>query len=303
MHPTRLALLVFVPVLGLAIPQEASGIITRHDVPDESYVVDGDDYPALVDLFEPGDCIGTLVTSVDLLTVAHCAEDLSSGASLAVSGSNHVVESVTLHPDWDGWDNDIAVVRLQEAVQGVTPYALYRGSDEQGELLTLVGRVIHATGLEGEPGGSTDGLLRRATNVVASVDVQWLEVLFEEPGGPDAITDLEGVGAGGDSGGPAFLETSDGLVIAGLNSWGEGAPGGQVGQYGASDYSTRVSRFADWIDSETSGDSPAGDGSDEPSDGSAASCSLGSPSASPGWLALLLGLGLLRRRTGTLHAR
>ena len=47
---------------------------------------DDADFPALVDLFEPGDCIGTLIGPDYLLTVAHCAVDMSRGQALNVGG-------------------------------------------------------------------------------------------------------------------------------------------------------------------------------------------------------------------------
>ena len=61
-------------------------------------------------------------------------------------------------------------------------------------------------------------------------------------------TPLEGVGAGGDSGGPAFIQTASGLAIAGLNAWGDATPQSHLGRYDAQDYSTRVSSYLDWID-------------------------------------------------------
>jgi hypothetical protein len=272
MTRSTLLLLLACAAAGLGTIQDASAIITRHDVTDDEYVVDDSDYPALVDLFWPGDCIGTLITNNTLLTVAHCAEDLRDSDSLIVNGTPHNIDTIMLHPDWDGWNNDIALVRFENEVNDVTPYAIYKGIDEEGEMLTLVGRGVHATGLEGEPGATTDGLLRRATNRVSSTTNQWLEVYFEDPDGTDALTDLEGVGAAGDSGSPAFLDTDDGFVIAGLNSWGDAPRGVQIGQYGAFDFSTRVSQFADWIEKHTGetgdgGSDPGDDGDDTGDDG------------------------------------
>jgi MYXO-CTERM domain-containing protein len=268
--------------------QDAQGIITRDDVPDASYVVADSDYPAVVDLFEPGDCIGTLITTQHLLTVAHCAEDLTASGTLSVGGTSYSIAQVTLHPDWNDWDNDIALIRFEDPTTGITPYELFAGTDEQGQSLILVGRGPHATGLEGEPGATTDGQLRRATNLIASADGQWLEVRFDSPQ-EAAVTELEGVGAAGDSGGPAFIETTDGLQLAGLNSWGDPAPGGAIGQYGGTDHSTRVSYFADWIQGEISNPTAGNDA------GQSCACS-----ASPGkhsWVALLLFVGLLMRRS------
>lgn len=225
-------------------------IITRHDLPDSDYVVADADYPALVDLFRPNDCIGTLVHESYLLTVAHCAVDLRGSRSLEVNGVSHDIAEVLLHPDWRRRrdEYDIALVRLEEPVRGVTPLPIYRGTDELGSVITLVGRGVHATGLVGERRADSDGRLRRATNIVSAVDDHFIEVFFEEPGEND-ITDLEGVGAAGDSGCPGFIDVDGVLYIAGLNSWGDGGAGIGVGQYGSRDYQTRVSRYLDWLDS------------------------------------------------------
>jgi hypothetical protein len=231
----------------LAVP-DSSAIIIRHDVPDAEYVVADADYPALVDLIRRGDCIGTLIHESFLLSVAHCAVDLSTGDSLEVGGAAHAVAGVYLHPEWEDRDKyDIALVSLEEPVTDVDPIPIYRGSDELGAVVTLVGRGVTATGIDGEAGGHTDGMLRRATNVVSGVNDQFLEVVFERPG-EDGVTDLEGVGAAGDSGCPAFLDVDGTRYVAGLNSWGDGDRGIGIGQYGALDYQTRVSRFAGWLD-------------------------------------------------------
>ena len=234
---------------GLGMSLDASAIIMRHDVDESEYLAEDADHPALIDLFGPGDCIGTLIDPSHLLTVAHCAEDLNSNQSLSVNGEAKAIGDIILHPEWGGWLHDIALVRFEDPVEGIDPLAIYRDTDELDQTLILYGRGMHGTGVEGKPGGSDDGQLRRATNVVSSVTAAWIEVTFEAPG-EDGITDVEGVGAAGDSGGPAFIETSDGLFIAGLNSWGDADQGVEVGQYGAYDYSTRVSQYAEWIDDE-----------------------------------------------------
>jgi MYXO-CTERM domain-containing protein len=244
----RIAAALALATFGAAASRDATAILMRHDVPDSAYIVADADYPALVDLLAPGDCLGTLVHASYLLTVAHCVEEMGTSRALIVNGVSHDVAEIILHPEWDGWRFDIAFVRFVEPVEGVTPFPIYRDTDELGQVLTLVGRGLHGTGVEGERGATDDAILRRATNIVSDTNPQWIEVLFEAPG-EDGITDLEGVGAGGDSGGPAFIETEHGLFIAGLNSWAEGGPGVRIGQYGSWDYSTRVSQFVHWIDS------------------------------------------------------
>lgn len=234
-------------VLLTATP-DAEAIIIRDDVPDTDYVVSDADYPAVVTLFPPDDCSATLFHESYLLTVAHCAVDLGPGDSLQIAGMSSTVAEVTLHPMWtDGDTHDIAVVRLEEAVEGVEPLPLYRGEDELGAVVSLVGRGTTGTGIEGEDGGSSDGVLRRATNIVTSVDPLVFEVVFDSPGDAD-VTELEGVGASGDSGGPVFLDVDGTPQVAGLNSFGDAPNGIGIGQYGSMDYQTRVSAFVDWVD-------------------------------------------------------
>jgi hypothetical protein len=233
----------------VALPApDADAIATRDDVPDSEYLVAEADYPALVTLFPPDDCAGTLIDESHLLTAAHCAVDLRAGDALDVNGATHAVAEIALHPMWrDGDHHDIAVVRLEQPVIGVDPVPIYRGSDELGATVTLVGRGVSATGVEGERAGRRDHMLRRATNVVSAVDAHLLEVVFERPG-EEGVTRLEGVGASGDSGGPVLLEVDGVRQLAGLNAFGDAPDGVRIGQYGARDHQTRVSRYADWID-------------------------------------------------------
>lgn len=220
----------------------------RHDVADASYVVRDDAYPALVDLISRGDCIATLVHPRYLLTVAHCAMDVSAGAALNVNGTSYAIDEVLLHPSWrDRDDYDIALVRLATEVTGVTPMPLYRGSDEMGALLTIVGRGDTGTGLLGEGSATNDGLLRRANNVVTSVNAHFIEVRFERSS-DSGVLPLEGVGAAGDSGCPAFIDVGGVPHVAGLNSYGEEGSAAEVAAYGSFDYQTRVSQYLDWID-------------------------------------------------------
>ena len=332
MSPTRPRCLVLMTLGGLylAAASDAHAVITRHDVDDSEYVVPDSDFPALVDLFQPGDCIGTLIHPSTLLTVAHCAEDLRDNQTLTIGGTEHAIEEVVLHPEWRGWLYDIALVRLEVEVEGIAPYPLYRGEAELGQQLVIVGRGLHGTGIEGEPGATQDQNLRRATNIITKADDHWLEVIFEEPG-EDGITDLEGVGASGDSGGPAFLETETGLVIAGLNSWGDATFPTRVGQYGAWDYSTRVSKYLEWLDSEVdtsdigdtdtpgdtgsagdtghtspggdsgSGTADSGDSGGDAEDGSSdTGCGCATSEATRSWVGLLALLALVKRRRGSM---
>lgn len=295
-----------VPVVGLGLVSDAHAIVIRDDVPDAQYVVADEDYPALVDLFEPGDCIGSLVHESYLLTVAHCAQDLSVGDTLDVAGTPYAVAEVILHPQWQDVENfDIALVRFEQAVVSVDPLPIYRDTGELDAVVTLVGRGTTATGLEGEGGGTTDGLLRRANNVVSGVEEHFIEIYFESPDEPGVLP-LEGVGAAGDSGCPAFIDVDGVPQIAGLNSFGDFDAGGGVALYGSWDYQTRVSTYLAWID-EVIGEGPSNPpggtdgpfdtglaGGSEMDDESGCACSTG-PRRAP-WFGALLVLLAVRRR-------
>lgn len=233
-------------------PSPAYAIITRHDVDDAEYVVDAADYPALVNLLEPGDCLATLVHPSYLLTVAHCAAELETGATLSVGGETRTATTITLHPRWnDANAFDIALVRLDSPVLSVQPIPLNRAEDEENSEVELLGRGRHGTGENGESGATDDAQLRRATNTVDGVDGHFLRLTFDPPDS-ESSTMLEGVGAGGDSGGPVLLRREGITYLAGLNSWGDSCDV-DVGRYNANDYQVRVSQFVAWIDAGIAG--------------------------------------------------
>ncbi len=275
-----------------AVPN-AHAIIIRDDVDDAEYVVDQAQYPAVVRLIDSGDCLATLVHPTWVLTVAHCAADLETGATLDVAGESRTVNGITIHPRWqEGGDTyDIAMVRLDAAALHVEPYQIYRGSDEVDRPVEILGAGVTGTGEGGESRGVDDGMLRRATNTVDAVDAHFLRFTFNRPDST-AVTELEGVGAEGDSGGPVFLRMGGITYLAGMNAWGDHCDVG-VGQYGAADYQTRVSAFAEWVDATIAGRSSE----DGPSGGSSfADAECGCSVGGGGWLGLLVLVGGWRRR-------
>ena len=79
---------------------------------DSHYIVEADEYPALVDLLAPGVCIATLISHDWLITAAHCAELLRLPATLVIGGHSAAVDSVKLPSTWQDDLDDIALIKL-----------------------------------------------------------------------------------------------------------------------------------------------------------------------------------------------
>lgn len=276
----------------LAVCPDAHAIMRRHDVPDADYLVQAEAYPQIVDLLSPGDCLGTLVTPDWLITAAHCAAHLSDGHTIAIDGADYEVEGVVCHPSYDGDEHDIAMVKLTEPVVDLPPLSLYRDDDEHGQRVLFVGRGDHGTGVRGQRKATNDGRTRAATNTVYKATRPWLEFVFNEPG-DGALTPREGISGDGDSGGPALIETDDGLAIAGVSSW-QDAPRRKIGKYGVHDFYARVSTDLEFID-EVTGDDWDGLFRDCPPESGCSVAGTHDQSPAP-WLLLgLVALGWRRR--------
>lgn len=256
---SALGLLVF-----LLLPFHASqGIIIRHDKADSRYRVEAGDYPQLFFLhtsFDNKVCVATLIASRWAITAAHCTQQTPLGAAmttdgsypLTIAGQSYQVENLILHPEHDTGNEltnvDLALLYLDHNVDGITPAALYRNTDEANQVFSLLGWGFTGIGTRGLL--SNDGSFRRAENRVEEA-AQWLTFLFDDPreSGNTSLP-LEGVPGLGDSGGPALLETEAGLVLAGIavGELEEGEAPDHQGLYGTTQLYERVSRHIDWIE-------------------------------------------------------
>jgi hypothetical protein len=167
-----------------------------------------------------------------------------------------------------GASNDIALVELASPVTDVTPVHLYRGNNEVGMTVELVGRGATGNGSKGQdPHGPHRGVLRRAFNVIAGADDRYVWYRFDPP--PSALA-LEGVMGSGDSGGPLLIGAGSSRQLVGLASWSKYPPGHPFlskwkpgrpfveGLYGVDAYAVRISSYIQWIEGVMS--APAGAG-------------------------------------------
>jgi hypothetical protein len=228
-------------------------IVGRHDVAGEAFLVTPDQFPNVGRLL--GQVESTLIAPRWALTAAHTIEHETPFLDWRVEfrGRRFEIEKVILHPrrvrgSVDS-DFDLALLKLTETVEGVTPAPLYEGSDEAGQEVVFVGRGAAGTG-DHAADAQSDGRMRRATNVVEAAFEHSLIFTFDAPPAGSA---LEGVSGDGDSGGPAFINKDNQFWLAGVGSFNSTEHGG----YGSVEGYARVSAHVEWLRSVMESDPPS----------------------------------------------
>lgn len=227
---------------------------------------------------------GTLLAGTNwLLTAAHVVCAVGSSTAVAASKITMYFDlptgrvevpatQVIVHPSYndDLNINDVALVQLQFTPTGLEGFEIYTGSDEIGQMATLVGYGRTGTGATGETTTGSD-LKRQGQNrydTTATVFGGPSTILMYDFDNGLAENDAFGVlynidnldadiginevcGAHGDSGGAWFIDGK----VAGVVSFGRSVAGshdvlaGTNSSFGDFGGDTRVSAFADWIES------------------------------------------------------
>lgn len=218
-------------------------VVIRHDRPDADALALGRRFAAAGRIMPDGGC--TLIAPSWAVTAAHVAARLRPGSLVEFEDTPYAVKRVIAHPDASAPagappDVDLALIEFTARVEGVEPVSLYAGRDELGRQAVIVG--YGDFGVAGVLFQRTDGKRRAVTNEIDNAGPKRVFMTFDAP---PAGSTLEGVGAPGDSGGPAFIEADGRLLLVGVSS---ASMNGKPGTYGVVDVYTRISSYVDWIE-------------------------------------------------------
>ena len=226
-------------------------IVYRHDIDENQFLANPSDYPAviqlrLLDLTGLVEMEGTLIAPNWIITAAHGLNSVDANQTISILDSLYQISQIITHPSFEGFEHDIALIKLDRTIIGVEPIPLYHDTNELGKIITIMGRGGSGTGETGPL--QYDSKFRIATNKIDSVSSYWIKFRFDEPSNPNS-TDLEGISGPGDSGGPAFIEINGKQFLSGISSNQLNEQiGVEEGKYGVIEYFTRVSTYTQWIE-------------------------------------------------------
>jgi hypothetical protein len=187
-------------------------------------------------------CTGTLVGCQTFLTANHCVADDRDPAHYHVylqSGGVFDVEAISpQRPDFNFPHGDLAVLRLKQAVEGITPIAVNTAVIANGTSGTIVGF--------GRSGGvnSDYGLKRTGRVVTAACDRPETSLLCWDYNAPAGVPGENSNTCNADSGGPLFITAADGtLTLAGVTSGGSKS----TCLTGDHSYDVDVRQFEAWV--------------------------------------------------------
>ena len=247
----------------------------RDDVPDEQYVkLAQEPQFASVGLILKNDepnASAVLIDSRWVLTAGHEVFGQEAASfSVRFDESTYPVQEIILYPGYQeagvlGHNGDLALLRLDRPVEGVPPAIIYRGTQEQGKVGTIVGYGRSGSGASIITSPTPVGTKRAGQNMIDGIGTvvdgrdipdNLLISDFDHPRDStlNRIGDVEPLGleycpVGGDSGGGLFMENSEDWYLMGIMSAFTPRINDDInlGLAGSLIYWTRLSMYADWI--------------------------------------------------------
>lgn len=194
-------------------------------------------------------CTATAIGPSHVLTAAHCLDLNADGSidpapadvefNVNISGATTTytitANQLFVHPDWTGFENpsindDIAVIELSEQLpEGVPYYALNEVPFDEAVSAHLVGYGRSGDGINGYTTDASYTVKRWGKNEIDTFFVddegsgvrETFQFDFDAPTSGDSLgNDIETTLGEGDSGGPAFINDTDGsLLLFGVNTY------------------------------------------------------------------------------------
>src|SRR5262249_199425 len=135
-------------------------------------------------------------------------------------------------------DKRFALLLLAAPMKSKRPNALYRRGDEAGKTVALAS--LGPSGTIGAAALRSDKRARAGINTIDAVTDPTLQLRIKTL---DDASDLQGAATQGDRGSPLYIESEDGIFVAGI-----AAPSQPAAEFGASNVYLRVSTALAWIE-------------------------------------------------------